>query len=112
MAVGVVMILGSLVAQLAFVVVVVGLLWAGVQGYLGLDGRWWVWVVQGAALVMINALSFYEFRRMPAEHRALGIGGAFFCCRGGSIGSCMAGRLIVRSRMPGRGFRWLVRLTR
>jgi hypothetical protein len=70
------MILGSLVGQFVVIFIIVGLLWAGVQDYFGLKGRWWAWIVEGVAFVALNALSFHEFRRLPAEHRALGLGGS------------------------------------
>jgi len=62
-------------------VVVIGLIAtfsiAGIVQYLGLAERW-VWVGDGVALVLLNWLTFWEFKRLTKVRSALRLGSALF----------------------------------
>ena len=76
--VGTMMILGSLLCQAVVAFVVLGLLFAGVASYLGIQSELWVFVAEAIALLALNLVTYYEFRRRIATHRTLGLGGGFF----------------------------------
>jgi hypothetical protein len=74
--VGVLMVLGGLVAQGIVVLIVVGGLCAAVANWLEIKASWWVWPVEALAAVVLNLLIYRQFRRQPAAPRVLGIAGA------------------------------------
>jgi hypothetical protein len=76
--VGLFMVLASLICQAIVILVVVGLLCAGIASYFDLQSEKWIWVVEIVVAVALNALTFYEFRRRRIAHRMLGLGGGFF----------------------------------
>ncbi len=76
--VGIFMILASLICQAIVILIVVGLLSAGIASYFNLKSEWWAWGSEIAAALALNVLTFYEFRRRLCAHRMLGVGGGFF----------------------------------
>ncbi|MDB5173584.1 MAG: hypothetical protein JWN51_2357 [Phycisphaerales bacterium] len=75
--VGVCMVIGGVVAQAIFIFILIGLLCAGVGSYFGIQSEWWIWVVEIAALLSLNALTIYAFRRQRIANNTIGIEGAF-----------------------------------
>ena len=76
--IGIFMIVASLICQAIVFVFLVGFLCAAIAERFNLHGNGWIWCVEIAAAILLNALTFYEFRRQTRQHRMLGSGGGFF----------------------------------